>query len=65
MAETKSEQDVVAKLQAIREAMRYDYPAGDIDSMLAEIEGFDRTAEPNPAPPSPRCEGNAGDNPVG
>lgn len=26
------------KLQVIRAAAKYDYPAGDIDSMLAEIE---------------------------
>jgi hypothetical protein len=28
-----------AKLRAVENAMRYSFPAGDIDQMLAEIEG--------------------------
>lgn len=31
--------DIGKKLEIIRAAARHDYPAGDIDSMLAEIEG--------------------------
>jgi hypothetical protein len=31
--------DIGKKLEIIRAAARLDYPAGDIDSMLAEIEG--------------------------
>jgi hypothetical protein len=35
------------KLEAIRAAARYDFPVGDIDQMLAEIEkGY--TADPRP-----------------
>jgi hypothetical protein len=30
--------DVGKKLEVIRTAARYDYPSGDIDRMLAEIE---------------------------
>jgi hypothetical protein len=30
--------DIGKKLEAIRAAARHDYPAGDIDDMLAEIE---------------------------
>jgi len=30
--------DVGKKLEIIRAAVRYDYPSGDIEDMLAEIE---------------------------
>jgi hypothetical protein len=30
--------EIGKKLQVVRSAVRYDYPTGDIDAMLAEIE---------------------------
>jgi len=30
--------DAEKKLEAIREAVRYDFPSGDIEGMLAEVE---------------------------
>lgn len=36
--------DVESKLEAIRRAVQYDFPAPDIDQMLAEIEqGYSQT----------------------
>lgn len=32
------ERDTSRKLQAVREAVRHEFPAGDIDDMLKEIE---------------------------
>jgi hypothetical protein len=36
--------DVDAKISAVREALRHDYPAPDIDAMLGEIEAGYRGA---------------------
>jgi hypothetical protein len=38
MLKRESVGDVATKLAAIREASQYDYPAGDIESILAEID---------------------------
>ncbi len=39
--------DVGKKIEVIRTAARGDYPTGDIDRMLAEIEaGYERGAQP-------------------
>jgi hypothetical protein len=39
--------DVEKKLEAIRAAARHEFPAGDIDSMLAEIErGYSSGPQP-------------------
>jgi hypothetical protein len=35
----RAELRMQAKLKAVENAMRYSFPAGDIDQMLAEIEG--------------------------
>ena len=36
--EAQPSQDAAVKLQAVREAARFQYPTGDIEEMLADIE---------------------------
>jgi len=49
MAESETPGDVARKLEVIRNASRHRYPVGDIDAMLAEIEGRGGTTAADPA----------------
>ena len=56
MTERASSGDVAMKLDAIRSAARHDYPAGDMDSMLAEIEERCEDADPTAKDPPNKIE---------
>jgi len=50
MVDPKLPRSVAEKLGAIRTAGQHEFPTGDIDRMLAEIEGRFGIAETNLAP---------------
>jgi hypothetical protein len=50
MADQELTRSVTEKLEAIRIAVRSEFPTAGIDSMLAEIEAGYGTAQPSPEP---------------